>query len=57
MNITVEEAGVIARQWLREMSQPFTMDHQRGVSLLTEDMLEGDDQIMEKFRYVMREVL
>jgi len=57
VNITVEEAGVIARQWLRNMSQPFTMEHQRGVSLLTEDMLEADENVMEKFSYVMREVL
>ena len=57
MNITVEEAGVIARQWLRQMSQPFTLDHQKGVSLLTEDMLEADPQIMDKYRDVMREVL
>jgi hypothetical protein len=54
VNITVEEAGVIARQWLRQMSQPFTMEHQRGVSLLTEQMLEQDDQLMEKFRFVSR---
>lgn len=43
---------MIARQWLRQMSQPFTMEHQRGVSLLTEKMLDQDDQLMEKFRYV-----
>jgi hypothetical protein len=58
VNITVEEATVIARQWLRTMSQPFTMEHQRGVSLLTEEMLAQDgENIMEKFSYVMREIL
>lgn len=57
VNITIEEAGVIARQWLRNMSQPFTLEHQKGVSLLTQDMLEADDQLMEKYRDVMREVL
>lgn len=55
VNITVEEATMIARQWLRNMSQPFTLEHQRGVSLLTEDMV--DDQIMEKYRDVMHEIL
>lgn len=55
--MTVEEAGTVARQWLRDMAQPFTMEHQRGVSLLTEEMIAEDGDIMEKFRYVMREVV
>ena len=57
VNVTVEEAGTVARQWLRDMSQPFTMEHQRGVSLLTEEMIAEDPDIMEKFRYVMREIV
>ncbi|KAI6231022.1 General transcription and DNA repair factor IIH helicase subunit XPD [Aphelenchoides besseyi] len=57
VNVTVEEAGTVARQWLREMAQPFTMDHQKGISLLTEEMINADPEIMEKFRFVMREVV
>ncbi|CAD5223694.1 unnamed protein product [Bursaphelenchus okinawaensis] len=56
VNITVEEATSAARAWLPKMAQPFTMEHQKGVSLLTQDMLNEEDGVMEKFKYVIHEI-
>lgn len=57
VNITVEEATSAARHWLPRMAQPFTLEHQRGVSLLTQAMLDEEPELMDKFRHVMHEVL
>jgi hypothetical protein len=46
----------VARRWFPLMAQPFTKEHQLGVSLLTQEMLDKNKNIMEKFKYVVSEV-
>jgi len=41
-NLSVEESTQIAKRWLRQMAQPFTMDDQKGISLFTVEQLENE---------------
>ncbi|VDK29015.1 unnamed protein product [Gongylonema pulchrum] len=56
VNLSIEEAAMIARKWLPLMAQPFTKEHQLGVSLLTEDMLAEDELLDKKFGHVLEEI-
>ncbi|MFH4975571.1 hypothetical protein AB6A40_002280 [Gnathostoma spinigerum] len=56
INLSIEEAGMIARRWLPLMAQPFTKEDQLGVSLLTEDMLKGDQPFEKRFAHVLEEI-
>lgn len=56
VNLSIEEAGMMARRWLPLMAQPFTKDHQLGVALLTQTMLKGDQSFEKRFGHVLQEV-
>lgn len=44
LNLSIEEAINISRRFLREMAQPFTMEDQLGVSLLTLEQIKTYNQ-------------
>ncbi|GBP79904.1 General transcription and DNA repair factor IIH helicase subunit XPD [Eumeta japonica] len=43
-NLSTEEAVQICKRWLRQMAQPFTREDQLGVSLLTLQQLQSQEQ-------------
>ncbi|XP_026498197.1 general transcription and DNA repair factor IIH helicase subunit XPD [Vanessa tameamea] len=43
-NLSTEEAVQISKRWLRQMAQPFTREDQLGVSLLTLQQLQSQEQ-------------
>ncbi|XP_022824870.1 TFIIH basal transcription factor complex helicase XPD subunit [Spodoptera litura] len=43
-NLSTEEAVQICKRWLRQMAQPFTREDQLGVSLLTLQQLQSEEQ-------------
>ncbi|CAG0887361.1 unnamed protein product, partial [Darwinula stevensoni] len=43
-NLSTEEAVQICKRWLRQMAQPFTREDQLGVSLLTLEQLQSEEQ-------------
>uniref|UniRef100_A0A914GXT4 DNA 5'-3' helicase n=1 Tax=Globodera rostochiensis TaxID=31243 RepID=A0A914GXT4_GLORO len=50
-NLSIEEAVMAAKRWFPLMAQPFTKDHQLGVSLLSKELLGNkQDDVMSKFR-------
>ncbi|OWA52467.1 TFIIH basal transcription factor complex helicase XPD subunit [Hypsibius exemplaris] len=42
MNLSIEETVQISKKFLRQMAQPFTLEDQLGVSLLTKEQLENE---------------
>lgn len=58
VNLSIEEAIMSARRWFPLMAQPFTREHQLGVSLLSAKMLNEANNIdvMDKFRNVVTEI-
>ncbi|KAI1724657.1 helical and beta-bridge domain-containing protein [Ditylenchus destructor] len=56
VNLSIEEAIMVAKRWFPLMAQPFTREHQLGVSLLSREMLSGKSDIMSKFKNVVSEV-
>ncbi|VDN06675.1 unnamed protein product [Thelazia callipaeda] len=56
VNLSIEEAAMIARKWFPLMAQPFTKEHQLGISLLTEEMLHEEELLKKKFSHVLQEV-
>lgn len=58
MNLTVDETITAAKHWFPLMAQPFTKEHQLGVSLLSKEMLSGGKQedVMNKFKNVVTEI-
>uniref|UniRef100_A0A183CFM0 General transcription and DNA repair factor IIH helicase subunit XPD n=1 Tax=Globodera pallida TaxID=36090 RepID=A0A183CFM0_GLOPA len=50
-NLSIEEAVMAAKRWFPLMAQPFTKDHQLGVSLLSKELLGNkQDDVLSKFR-------
>ncbi|KAL3094502.1 hypothetical protein niasHT_026268 [Heterodera trifolii] len=50
-NLSIEEAVMAAKRWFPLMAQPFTKEHQLGVSLLSKELLGSkQDDILSKFR-------
>ncbi|EJW86627.1 excision repair cross-complementing rodent repair deficiency [Wuchereria bancrofti] len=56
VNLSIEEAVIIARKWFPLMAQSFTKEHQLGISLLTEEMLREKELLGKKFGHVLEEV-
>uniref|UniRef100_A0AAF5DG82 General transcription and DNA repair factor IIH helicase subunit XPD n=1 Tax=Strongyloides stercoralis TaxID=6248 RepID=A0AAF5DG82_STRER len=50
VNLTIDEACAHARAWLPLMGQPFSIKGSAGVSLLTQELLESNPNILEKFQ-------
>ncbi|CAG0898524.1 unnamed protein product [Cyprideis torosa] len=44
LDLSTEEAVQIAKKWLRLMAQPFTREDQLGISLLTLEQLQNEEQ-------------
>ncbi|CAL4236012.1 unnamed protein product, partial [Meganyctiphanes norvegica] len=44
-NLSTEEATQLTRPWLRQMAQPFTREDQLGISLLTLEQLNSQENI------------
>ncbi|GAU96467.1 hypothetical protein RvY_07906 [Ramazzottius varieornatus] len=42
LNLSIEETVQISKKFLRQMAQPFTMEDQLGISLLTKEQLENE---------------
>lgn len=55
MNLSTEEAVMIARRWFPLMAQPFTRENQLGISLLTQEMVHKAGT-MDKFKHVVQEI-
>jgi DNA excision repair protein ERCC-2 len=50
-NLSIEEAIMAAKRWFPLMAQPFTKEHQLGISLLSkETMGNKQENVMSKFR-------
>uniref|UniRef100_A0A915N8Q1 DNA 5'-3' helicase n=1 Tax=Meloidogyne javanica TaxID=6303 RepID=A0A915N8Q1_MELJA len=50
-NLSIEEAIMAAKRWFPLMAQPFTKEHQLGISLLSTKNIENkQDDILNKFR-------
>jgi len=56
VNLSVEEAIVNAKKWFPLMAQPFTREHQLGLSLLSKEMMSSKHDIMSKFKSVVTEI-
>ncbi|KAH7731005.1 DNA excision repair protein ERCC-2 [Aphelenchoides avenae] len=55
VNLSTEEAVMIARRWFPLMAQPFTRENQLGISLLTQEMVHKAGT-MDKFKHVVQEI-
>nr|CAD2194153.1 unnamed protein product [Meloidogyne enterolobii] len=50
-NLSIEEAIMAAKRWFPLMAQPFTKEHQLGISLLSTKNIESkQDDVLNKFR-------
>uniref|UniRef100_A0A0K0G0L8 General transcription and DNA repair factor IIH helicase subunit XPD n=1 Tax=Strongyloides venezuelensis TaxID=75913 RepID=A0A0K0G0L8_STRVS len=55
VNLTIDEACAHARAWLPLMGQPFSIKGSAGVSLLTQELIESNPNILDKFQGVVTE--
>uniref|UniRef100_A0A0N4ZG37 General transcription and DNA repair factor IIH helicase subunit XPD n=1 Tax=Parastrongyloides trichosuri TaxID=131310 RepID=A0A0N4ZG37_PARTI len=55
INLTIDEACAHARAWLPLMGQPFSIKDSVGVSLLTQELLEKNPDVLERFQGVVTE--
>jgi hypothetical protein len=56
MNLSIDEAVQLARHWFPIMAQPFTKEHQLGVALLTQEMLDQNRHLDKNFEHVLAEI-
>ena len=54
--MSVEEGVSKIRRWFPYMGQPMKKEDQLGVSLVSQEMLQKNPQIMEKYKNVVVEV-
>ena len=55
-NMSIEEGVAKIRRWFPYMGQPMKKEDQLGVSLVSQEMLKKNPQVMEKFKNVLVEV-